>query len=104
MNIRFVIDTIYGKQNFLKIKETNRGDLILSKRGLHEKLDLSKSILDLQNPDIENRLGENITIHPNLESQSDTITINYKTHKNGQELFREVTSALDVKKELGYSQ
>lgn len=97
MAYRFVVNTANGLQNFLKVNETNNGDLVVSQKIEHERLDLSKDI-PAGNP--ADREKSSITVHPNLQSNSGTISINYKTNKNGQETSREVTSVLEVRQGL----
>lgn len=96
---RFVINTAYGLQNFLKISETNNGDLIVSERSAQEILDLSRGAPQLLAVDPAKRAKGSITVHPNLKSENSTITINYKTGKKGEES-RTVTSALEVRQGL----
>ncbi len=97
MAYRFVVNTAYGLQNFLIVKETNNGDLIVTQKGEHETLDLTQEIPAGNSADREK---SSITVHPNLQSNSGTISINYKTNKNGQETSREVTSVLEVRQGL----
>lgn len=99
MAFRFVVNTVYGVQNFLNIKETNKGDLIISDRIERERFDLIKGALRFLVGDLESREKGSITVHPNLRSTNGTITINYKTKKMREES-RVVTSALEVRQGL----
>jgi hypothetical protein len=99
MTYRFVVNTAYGVQNFLTIKETKKGDLIVSERFATERLDLSQDELQLLSTDPGEREIESITVHPNLMSQNGTITVNYKIEKMGEKSYT-VTSALEVRQGL----
>lgn len=100
MAYRFVVNTAYGMQNFLKIDETNNGFLIVSERGEFESIDLSQNTHEVLMSNPADRHLKHITVHPNLKSQNGTITISYKTIINGKEKERIVTSALEVRQGL----
>ena len=99
MAYRFVVNTAYGVQNFLTIKETKKGDLIVTGRIKNEPLDLSQDTSHWLTADPAGLEKSSITVHPNLQSESGSITVNYKTRKNGEES-RVVTSALEVRQGL----
>ena len=100
MTYRFVVNTAQGMQNFLKVKERKNGDLIVSQRNYYETLNLD-GFADYGLPkDSAEGHKNDITVHPNLASKNDTISINYKTIKAGKEISRTVCSALEVKKGL----
>ncbi len=97
MEYRFVVNTANGVQNFLKIESRSSGDVIVSPRLSSEALDLNGDLKTSQTPDLQKIRGMAITIHPNLKSKIGSISVNYKTLRDGKEESREVQSALDVK-------
>lgn len=76
---RFVLRYDGSEQHFLSVRETGKGDLIVSPRGKQHSLALERlSSHGLQAPEAEASI-RNITIHPNLNSTQGSITVNYKT-------------------------
>ena len=96
MRYRFVVRTAHGLQNFLSVEETNKGDLVVTSKGRTERIDLASAVVNTFPPPEDELEIHQVTVHPNLQSQTGTISVNYKTIKDGKET-REVTSALDVK-------
>jgi hypothetical protein len=93
---RFVIQVNNKLQNFLKIKETKSGDLIISERGRAHNATPGTEAAEVRNIDERNTYPRNITVHPNRKSDFGTITINYKkTIDNGEE--KEVAGVFNVK-------
>jgi hypothetical protein len=92
---RFVVANNSGLQNFLSIKETKAGDLILSPRGKQHSVTVDSEVAAT---DVGNGLitTSSITVHPNLKSEIGSITINYKDNVGGSEK-RKVAGVLDVK-------
>jgi len=91
---RIIIKTDFGYRNFLKIKETSNGDIIVSPRGIKHSVPLSN--VSSNKADENQSTISNITVHPNLKSSIGSITINFKDKCNGQET-REIAGLLGVK-------
>lgn len=94
---RFVIATKVGLQNFLKIEETRTGDLIVSPRGKRHVTPVGSESAATANVDSSAITTSSITVHPNLNSDTGSISINYKDgiDNSGQE--RKVAGIFDVK-------
>jgi hypothetical protein len=93
---RFVIGTKVGLQNFLKIEETKTGDLIVSPRGKRYVVPVGSESATSANVDSSAITTSSITIHPNLNSNTGSISINYKDNV-GRNKERKVAGVLDVK-------
>jgi hypothetical protein len=63
MKYRFIVKSGGRYQNFLLVEDTKNGDLIVSDRTLHDKVDLCAIA---KYPDITDLRKERITIHPIL--------------------------------------
>lgn len=93
---RFVITNNGGLQNFLSIKETRTGDLILSTRGKQHSVPVGSETATTTRVDDHSVMTSSITVHPNLNSEIGSITINYKDNVGGSQE-RKVAGVLDVK-------
>jgi hypothetical protein len=93
---RFVIGTKVGLQNFLKIEETRIGDLIISPRGKRQVDPVGSESALSANVDSSSITTSSITVHPNLNSSTGSISINYKDSFGGN-IERKVAGVLDVK-------
>ncbi len=93
---RFVIGTKVGVQNFLKIEETKTGDLIVSPRGKRHVAPVGSESATSANVDSSAITTSSITIHPNLNSNTGSISINYKDNV-GRNKERKVAGVLDLK-------
>jgi len=79
--IRLIINTNYGYKNFLKLKETQNGDIIVALRGLRHPVSLNKAAST--QADLNEAVITNITIHPNLKSKTGSISVHYKDKLGG---------------------
>jgi hypothetical protein len=93
---RFVIGTKAGLQNFLKIEETRTDDLIISPRGKRHSAPVGSETATSANVDEPAITTSSITVHPNLNSEIGSISINYKDNV-GDNIERKVAGVLDVK-------
>jgi hypothetical protein len=93
---RFAIGTKVGLQNFLKIEETRAGDLIISPRGKRHSAPVGSETAASTNVDGSATTTSSITVHPNLNSNTGSISINYKDSFGGN-IERKVAGVLDVK-------
>jgi hypothetical protein len=93
---RFAIGTKVGLQNFLKIEETSGGDLIISPRGKRHSAPVGSETAASANVDGSATTTSSITVHPNLNSNTGSISINYKDNVGGI-IERKVAGVLDVK-------
>jgi len=93
---RFVIGTKVGVQNFLKIEETKTGDLIVSPRGKRHVAPVGSESATSANVDSSAITTSSITIHPNLNSNTGSISINCKDNV-GRNKDRKVAGVLDLK-------
>lgn len=93
---RFVISTKVGLQNFLKIEETRTGDLIISPRGKRHVAPVGSETAASANVDGSAITTSSMTVHPNLNSNTGSISINYKDSVGGNKV-RKVAGVLDVK-------
>lgn len=93
---RFVIANNGGLQNFLSIKETRAGDLILSTRGKQHSAPVGSEEVATTHVGKSSITTSSITVHPNLGSEIGSITINYKDNVGGNQE-RKVVGVLDVK-------
>ena len=93
---RFVISTNAGLQNFLKIEETKSLDLIISPRGKRHSAPVGSE--GAASTDVDGSITDasSITVHPNLKSETGSISINYKD-KLGGNSERKVAGVLDVR-------
>jgi len=94
--LRFVIANNGGLQNFLSIKETRAGDLIISTRGKQHSASVGLEEVDATQFKKSSVTTSSITVHPNLASKIGSITINYKDNVGGNQE-RKVAGVLDVK-------
>lgn len=90
-----IIDTEFGYKHFLKIKETSKGDIIVSPRGMRHSVPLHYRQLLATTE--QHGTVTNITVHPNLKSEINSITINFKDNFRSKET-RTVAGVLEVKK------
>lgn len=93
---RFVITHNGGLQNFLSIKETYSGDLIISTRGKQHVAPVGSEAATATDLDVKAITTSSITVHPNLNSEIGSISINYKDNVGGHQE-RRVAGVLDVK-------
>ena len=93
---RFVITNNGELQNFLTIKETKAGDLILSTRGKQHSVPVGSETSTTTSIEENSVRSSSITIHPNLNSDIGSITINYKDYVRGNQE-RKIAGVLDVK-------
>jgi len=93
---RFVVTTNGNLQNFLSIKETKAGDLIISPRGKQHSASVGSEAATTTHVDDKPITTSNITVHPNLNSEIGSISINYKDNVGGSH-DRKVAGVLDVK-------
>lgn len=93
---RFVIANNGGLQNFLSIKETRAGDLILSTRGKQHSVPVNSETAATTHVEDGSITTSSITVHPNLKSEIGSITVNYKDNVGGNQE-RKVAGVLDVK-------
>ena len=93
---RFVITNNGELQNFLTIKETKVGDLILSTRGKQHSVPVGSETSTTSITEENSVRSSSITIHPNLNSDIGSITINYKDNVRGNQE-RKIAGVLDVK-------
>lgn len=84
-NYQFVIRANGTLQNFMMIKETKTGDLIISERGLAYNYSPATKDAEIKNIDERDGYPRNITVHPNRKSVLGTITINYKKAMDGDD-------------------
>lgn len=92
--LRAIIETEFGCRNFLKVEETNKGDLIVSPRGKRHSVSMKNSGSD--HVDEDQATVTNITIHPNLKSEIGSISVNFKDDRSGKRTKR-VSGLLGVK-------
>lgn len=92
--LRVILDTEYGCRNFLKIKETSKGDIIVSPRGKRHAVSIQNASSDKASE--SEAIVTNITIHPNLRSTTGSICVNFKDDLNGTRT-RKVAGLLGVK-------
>lgn len=92
--LRVILKTEHGYRNFLKIKETDKGDIIVSPRGKIHSVSMQNSSSD-QADESEAKVT-NITIHPNLKSDIGSISVNFKDDFNGKQT-KQVSGLLGVK-------
>ncbi|MBY0247751.1 MAG: hypothetical protein K2Q17_08790 [Nitrospiraceae bacterium] len=93
---RFVITNNGELQNFLTIKETKAGDLIHSARGKQHSVLVGSEASTTTRIEENSVRSSSITIHPNLNSDIGSITINYKDNVQGNQE-RKIAGVLDVK-------
>ena len=93
---RFVVTTNGNLQNFLSIKETKAGDLIISTRGNRHYAPVGSEAATATHIDDKAITTSSITVHPNLNSEIGSISINYKDNVGGSQE-RKVAGVLDVK-------
>lgn len=93
---RFVIANNGGLQNFFSIKETRAGDLILSTRGKQHSVPVDSETATTTHVENDSITTSSITVHPNLNSEIGSITVNYKDNV-GENQERKVAGVLDVK-------
>lgn len=92
--LRAIIETELGCRNFLKIKETKKGDVIVSPRGKRHSVSIKDRASN--QVDEEQATVTNITIHPNLKSEIGSISVNFKDDQGGKQTKR-VSGLLGVK-------
>ena len=95
--VRLIINTNYGYRNFLKLKETQNDDIIVATRGLHHRVGMNKA--DSKQTDLSEAVTENVTIHPNLNSQIGSISVHYKDKIGGVET-KSLAGVLGVRKNV----
>ena len=93
---RFVVTTNGNLQNFLSIKETKAGDLIISTRGKRHSAPIGSEAATSTHIDDKAITTSSITVHPNLNSEIGSISINYKDNVGGSQECK-VAGVLDVK-------
>jgi hypothetical protein len=77
---RFVITTNDVLQNFLIIQETDALDLIISTRGRRHSAQIGSEAAKATHVDDNAMKVFNITVHPNLDSKYESVSINYKVN------------------------
>jgi len=95
--VRLIINTNYGYKNFLKLIETRKGDIIVALRGLRHPVGLNKAAST--QADFNKAVITNITIHPNLKSEIEGISVHYKDKLGGVETKR-LAKGLGVRKNI----
>ena len=93
---RFVVGTMVGLQNFLKIEEARTGDLIVSPRGKRHVAPVGSEAATSASVDSSTITISSITVHPNLNSNTGSTSINYKDNV-GRNKERKVAGVFDVK-------
>lgn len=93
---RLIVRTKAGLQNFLKIEETKAGDLIISPRGKRHSAPVGSETAASTSTDSSSITKSSITVHPNLNSEAGSISINYKDDI-GINKERKVAGILDVR-------
>lgn len=93
---RFVIRTKDSLQNFLKLEETKAGDLIVSLRGKRHSASVGSKAATATTVDNSEVTTSSITVHPNLNSEIGSISVNYKNNVGGNQEHN-VAGVLDVK-------
>lgn len=94
---RFIVAVNGNCQNFLSVKETPKGDLIVSLRGKRHTVPIPASPEALATIDIRRPTISSITIHPNLESTAGSITVHYKDKTGEDPLLKMAGGALGVR-------
>ncbi len=90
------ITTKGGLHNFLSIKETKAGDLIVSTRGKQHSTPVGSEAATTTHVENCAITTSSVTVHPNLNSEIGSISINYKDNIGGNQE-RKVAGVLDVK-------
>lgn len=91
MEYRFTVKAKGKTRNFLTLKDTKNGDIIVSQRGQFYSGDFGDFSLTGKQSELTN-----ITVHPNLKSRIGSISVNYK-RKAGFTESRKIAHVLGVK-------
>lgn len=91
MQYRFVVKVEGNLRNFLKLRDTPNGDIIISQRG-----QFYSGVLGAFSVTGKQSQLTNITVHPNLRSRLGSISVNYK-RKSGATESRKIAHVLGVK-------
>jgi hypothetical protein len=91
MQYRFVVVANGKPRNFLSLRETAKGDVIVSQRGRFHSGPFCAFSVAKKSDEITN-----VTVHPNLRSELGTVTINYK-RLSGKAESRKIAHVLGVR-------